>query len=263
MPRIWLLLLLLLPSLALAREEGRDWLQEGVARQKAGDLDGAIAAYEKAIAEKQVVPVAMFNLGTAYALKHQPDEAIAWLKRAAGAGFRSLKSLREDPDLAELRRHPRWGEVVAAVEQAAHPCQDQPIHRQLDFWVGEWDVLNPQGKHVGQSSVKIILGGCVILESWTSDLLGHGQSFNFYDAARKRWRQTWVDDSGGNIDFAGELHDGAMRFEGERPEPRTGLPHRLTFSRLPGGRVRQLAEVTRDGGKTWSVRYDFTYVPKR
>ena len=34
---------------------------------------------------------------------------------------------------------------------------------------------------------------------------------------------------------------------------------RLTFSPLAGGRVRQLAETTSDGGKSWVVQYDLTY----
>ena len=45
-----------------------------------------------------------------------------------------------------------------------HPCEGSAVNRQLDFWVGEWDVYAPQGHQVGTSSVQRILGGCVIFE---------------------------------------------------------------------------------------------------
>ncbi len=254
--------LLLAAAPALAQTQGSDWLSTGVARQKAHDLDGAIAAYQKAIAEKQAVPMAMYNLATVYALKKQPDQAIEWLKKAAAAGFHDLATIQKDTDLEELRKDPRWPDVLAALEKATHPCQGDPVHRELDFWVGEWNVFGAKGNHVGTSSVKPILGGCVILESWSGDLGSRGQSFNFWDADRKRWRQTWVDDSGGNLDYVGELEGAAMRFQGETPESGTNAKHRLTFFKLDGGKVRELAEASTDGGKTWVVRYDFTYVRK-
>ena len=36
-----------------------------------------------------------------------------------------------------------------------------------------------------------------------------GKSFNFYDQALKKWRQTWVDAGGNVTDLVGELKDGA------------------------------------------------------
>jgi hypothetical protein len=36
----------------------------------------------------------------------------------------------------------------------------------------------------------------------------------------------------------------------------------MTFSKLPGGKVRQLWEASSDGGASWAVSFDGTYVPK-
>ena len=38
---------------------------------------------------------------------------------------------------------------------------------------------------------------------------------------------------------------------------------RMTFSSEAGGAVRQLGEVSSDGGKSWSESFDFTYKPRR
>jgi len=37
------------------------------------------------------------------------------------------------------------------------------------------------------------------------------------------------------------------------------LTRRLRFYNLAPDRVRQLSEGSTDGGKTWTVEYDFTY----
>ncbi|MEW6208480.1 MAG: hypothetical protein AB1631_08935 [Acidobacteriota bacterium] len=38
---------------------------------------------------------------------------------------------------------------------------------------------------------------------------------------------------------------------------------RLTFFNLGADRVRQFSERSTDGGKTWAVGYDFTYIRKK
>jgi hypothetical protein len=62
--------------------------------------------------------------------------------------------------------------------------------RQLDFWVGEWDVYDPDGKHVHRSRIESTTGGRVILENWSGDGGLVGSSMNFYDAEDGRWHQT-------------------------------------------------------------------------
>lgn len=144
------------------------------------------------------------------------------------------------------------------------PCKSRPEHRQFDFWVGEWDVLNPQGQQAGTNSVQLILGDCVIFENWTGARGANGKSFNVYNAAKGKWQQTWVDNFGGILELFGEYKDGAMRLTGETKgtDGRVTLS-RLTFTKLDDGRVRQLWEQSVDGGKTWTVAFDGTYVRKK
>ncbi len=142
------------------------------------------------------------------------------------------------------------------------PC-DQPQFREFDFWVGEWDVTS-DGKKIAESSIRKIVGGCVIFENYTDPRGFSGKSFNFYDSTLKKWRQTWVD-SGGNVsEFSGEYKDGAMHYEGEshRRDGRRIL-RRMIVSNLGADRVRQYSENSVDGGKIWRTSYDFLYLRKK
>jgi hypothetical protein len=135
-------------------------------------------------------------------------------------------------------------------------------NRQFDFWIGEWNVQNPQGQQVGTSSIQRIENGCIILENWTGGQGGTGKSLNFYDGSIRKWRQTWADSDGDVSEFAGVYKEGAIRFEGESHSA-SGVTtkRRLTFFNLGPNRVRQFSEASNDG-KTWAVDYDFTYVRK-
>ena len=88
-----------------------------------------------------------------------------------------------DPDLASLAGEPRFQKLVAASQLAAEPCKDaqaNPQYRQLDFWVGEWDVFSGKQK-VGESSVQLILKDCVVFENWHGLQGGDGKSLNKYN----------------------------------------------------------------------------------
>jgi hypothetical protein len=144
------------------------------------------------------------------------------------------------------------------------PCKSRPEYRQFDFWVGEWDVRNPQGQQAGTNSVQLILGDCVVFENWTGARGGHGKSFNVYNAAKGKWQQTWVDNSGGVLELFGEYKDNQMRLTGERKGTDGSVTlQRLTFTKLADGGVRQLWDQSTDGGKTWTVAFDGTYVRKK
>ena len=62
----------------------------------------------------------------------------------------------------------------------------------------------------------------------------------------------------------GVYRDNAIRYEGEPAITNGGKTlSRLTFFKIDGNTVRQLAENSVDDGKTWTVRYDFKYVRKK
>lgn len=149
-----------------------------------------------------------------------------------------------------------------------HPCEGDPDYRKLDFWVGTWDVYdNHDGMLNGTDVVEKIVGGCALMENWReADGSGLGKSLFYYVKARKQWKQVWVTDAGPikEKQLIAELKDGGVRFQGEIPQL-DGRSHldRTTLTPLPGGRVHQVIEISRDAGKTWETVFDAEYRQRR
>jgi len=148
---------------------------------------------------------------------------------------------------------------MSAEEPLRSGCKDG-ASRQFDFWVGHWRVTE-HGKLAGDNRVEPILDGCALLENWTGAKGGAGKSLNFFDREDGLWHQTWVDRSGGALFLAGKFENGAMRLEGERAatSKQPATRHRITWTPLPGGKVRQLWESTPAGKNLWSTQFDGLY----
>lgn len=241
---------------------GRAWLRLGAAHHALGQYEWAAIALLRAV-EITKAPVAMYNLSCAYARLNNKDKAFEWLNKALNAGFAQISLLQQDEDLASLRGDARFKEALALGERVTKPCLHTPENRQFDFWAGEWDV-EMGGQQAGTNSVKQILDGCVIFENWAGARGGTGKSFNFYNAARRKWQQTWVDSTGSVLELAGEYKDGKMQFSGETLQTDgSTMQHRLTFFNLSTERVRQFWEQSTDGGKTWTIAFDGIYIRKK
>ncbi len=254
---------------AITRSEpsnARAWGRLGGALIGMGSYEQAAKALHKAV-EIASHPVDMYNLACAYSRLNDRDRAFEWLGKALAAGFPQPGVIAADPDLSNLREDARYKEIAARINKALRPCAQDPLHRQFDFWVGEWDVKatgNESGPSIGASRIEMVEDGCLILENWTGGGGSTGRSFNFYDRSLKKWRQVWVANSGGALDFTGEYKDNQMRYEGET----TGANgqktlQKLTFFNLGPDRLRQFWEQSADGGKTWSVAFDGTYIRKK
>lgn len=137
------------------------------------------------------------------------------------------------------------------------PCT-APEHRQFDFWLGDWDVRDGTGKLVGRNSITAVHKGCVLLESWNGDGGMTGTSLNLYSPERRKWRQTWVDSSGGVLEIEGGFADGRMVLTSA---PGSSI-NRITWQQLPDGRVRQLWEVSSDSGTNWKTAFDGYYTKR-
>ena len=148
--------------------------------------------------------------------------------------------------------------------KAQSPCKTDPNYRQFDFWVGNWEVRDPSGSRVlGSNRVTLEQDGCLIIEHWASARGGQtGTSFNYYDIRDSKWHQLYLDNSGNAGAFpamAGNLKDNRMvLLSDEKKSP----VFRWTWYVLSPGRVRQMAERSDDGEKTWRVIWDSVYVEK-
>jgi hypothetical protein len=149
-------------------------------------------------------------------------------------------------------------------EEQKSPCLDPKFH-QFDFWLGQWDVRRAGSTSAGHADSKIsqILGGCVILEEYSTPQGFSGKSFNMYDSASALWRQFWVDNAGNYIEYTGHLTNGAMEFEGQAGGAGGKELSRMRFTKRDADTVLQYIESSTDGGKTWSVYFDGIYTRKK
>ncbi len=153
--------------------------------------------------------------------------------------------------------------VPASAQQPtrADPCSS-PAHRAFDFWVGEWDVYNPQGALAGQNTIRVVHAGCALEERWTGASGVTGGSLNAYDPSTGTWRQSWVDSSGMVLELEGGPEGSDMVMSGRiRNADGTTSLHRITWSPMTGGAVRQHWQVSGDDGATWASLFDGTYRP--
>ena len=151
--------------------------------------------------------------------------------------------------------------VHADDEAAAQPLPcSSPEHRQLDFWLGEWDVTDARGTTVGRSRIEAILNGCALQENWEGANGWPGKSFNVYNRALGHWQQFWVSGWGSVTLFLGHTDEDRMVYVAETTD-REGRPaqRRMTLTRLGPDRVRQSTEMSYDDGRTWQPDYAFTY----
>lgn len=143
---------------------------------------------------------------------------------------------------------------------SATPACAQENSRQFDFWVGEWEVRDAEGRVAGVNRISSEEGGCVIVERWSAADGRTGQSLNYFDPAANRWKQTWVG-LGLLLHMEGSFSDGHMRLEGPLQYLGQGRVTTLrgTWTRLSDGRVRQHFEESEDGGKSWITWFDGYY----
>ena len=138
-----------------------------------------------------------------------------------------------------------------------------PAHRQFDFWLGEWDVATPQGTPAGSNRVERLLDGCALQEHWTAADGSKGTSLSSYDAVVRKWRQTFVDDTGQVLLLEGEFKDGKMVLQGEKTMGRQRSALQRISWQLAGDKVRQRWDISQDDGKTWSLLFEGVYTKKK
>ena len=150
------------------------------------------------------------------------------------------------------------------VPQMSASCSGEK-YRQFDFWLGDWELVGGDGKKSADDHVVMVLGGCGVQENWTGTKNGQGLSFSAYDPATRRWHQTLMDDGGAVLNLEGEFADGKMILVGTRPsqkEKGVTITHRIAWTPQPNHSVKQIWENSTNGGRTWRLVSEGTYVKK-
>jgi len=147
----------------------------------------------------------------------------------------------------------------------ASPCTASQ-QRQFDFWVGEWDLTWP-GQNGGISghgtnSIRRILDGCVVQETFSggTSMPLRGTSISTFDTRAGKWKQTWVDNEGGYLDFTGEFANGQMILQREATRPGgVKILQRMVWKNITANEFDWSWEASQDGGKTWQVNWPIHY----
>jgi tetratricopeptide (TPR) repeat protein len=250
-------------------DNARAWYRLGASLHGLGKQDEAIAAYQKcAQSVGGATGAAEYGIGVAYASKRDSENAFKYLQKSTEDGFNDAARLNSDEELSALRADARFAKVVEQANHNLKPCAYNPVNRQFDFWVGEWQVVTADGASpAGDSKIELILGDCVIQENWTSggNTGYEGKSYNIYNPDLHRWEQFWNDNAGGTIHFYGNLKDGVMDYYTDDIPQKDGtkLKRHLQFIPLAPDKVRQFSRGSTDNGKTWNVEYDFIYNRKK
>jgi hypothetical protein len=152
---------------------------------------------------------------------------------------------------------------------APDPCATAE-QKQIEFWVGDWNLTWP-GTNAGEvghgtNTIKRILDGCVVQESFSEEGSTplRGASVSIFDATAGKWKQTWVDNQGSYLDFVGELKDGQLTLQREAVAKNgTKILQRMVWKNITQNELDWSWEASQDGGKTWQVKWPIHYKRKR
>jgi len=138
----------------------------------------------------------------------------------------------------------------------AQSCESEEA-RQLDFWLGEWDLTWSSGS--GTNEITRRFGDCVIEENFEGNMpngIFKGHSVSVWSAQLGQWQQTWVDNQGGYLTFTGGIDEaGVMRLYGperEQPDGKTVVT-RMSWVDVTEDAFDWHWERSFDGGGTWEM----------
>jgi len=152
----------------------------------------------------------------------------------------------------------------AADQSPPSPCAASEF-RQMDFWVGSWDVRWDAGAGMaagkGTNTITRAYGDCVIQEAFdggptTGNLIGH--SVSTYHAPIKKWRQTWVDNQGGYFALVGGPEGETFVLVSSRLQDNTPV-QRMVFENIKANALTWRWQKTTDAGKSWSDQWVIHY----
>ena len=149
------------------------------------------------------------------------------------------------------------------------PCA-APEQKQLEFWVGDWDLAWPgqkQGEIAhGTNHIRRVLDTCVVEENFSGEKAMHlrGMSLSIFDTRSRKWKQTWVDNEGGYLDLVGEFKEGQMILARDNVRPDgTKVIQRMVFKNIQPNEFDWSWESSTDAGKTWQVLWPIHYKRKK
>jgi len=251
------------------KNSAMEWNRLAICCQALADFKKAVEYYNKSLQLNPSSPLdqqILYRLSKTYMSTRDENNAMNNLQKAVEKGYSNFVDMDTASEFLSLHSKGEFKLIVIKAKNNAFPCMNDPHNREFDFWVGEWNAyITGTNILVGHSVIEKASGDCMILENWTSVRMPfNGKSMNFINPETKKWEQVWVGSNGGGNQVGkfinGEYKDSVMRFEFQTTDAQNNkLIGRFSFFNQGPRQVRQLNETSSDGGKTWTIVYDFTY----
>ena len=151
-----------------------------------------------------------------------------------------------------------------SVGAAPQSC-DGPEYHQFDFFEGEWDAYDfgVPDSIIAHNTVTPMLGGCAMREVYVQGDGVQGESFSMFDASRHLWHQSWVTNHGALLLLDGRLDAGRMVLTATEHDKKGGSSLLRGIWIPQHGAVRETAQRSKDGGKTWEPVFDIVFRPHK
>jgi hypothetical protein len=85
-----------------------------------------------------------------------------------------------------------------------------------------------------------------------------GESFTTYDATRQLWHQSWVTNRGELLILEGRQEGKRIVLSGVDRDAKGQRTIEVSWE-PQGTEVREIARISRDGGKTWTPMFDIVF----
>lgn len=145
--------------------------------------------------------------------------------------------------------------------------EDSEPEQYFDFWLGEWDLTwedadGTEGK--GTNHIEWVLDDKVIKENFKAHTGAYkgfiGKSYSVYKSRTGEWKQTWVDNSGGYLDFTGKFTENKRIFKRKGVDPQgEEILQRMVFYDITENSLTWDWEKSEDKGQTWQLQWRIYY----
>ncbi len=142
---------------------------------------------------------------------------------------------------------------------AGAPCVGE-AYQQFNFWLGHWEVRNPDGKKAGTNQIKKVYDGCVLTEHYSNLQGPYGSSLSMYDRTTGKWHQTWGDKSGLRLQLEGQVVAERMVLSGATLDDKgQSVLHQIAWTPNENGTVTQHWQVKSPDKSGWDTLFKGTY----
>lgn len=153
---------------------------------------------------------------------------------------------------------------------AGLPCIAQNTASDLDFWLGEWNLRwsdTDSTEASGTNSITRELNDKVISEHFQATdgkFAGfEGRSWSVLDARTQTWKQTWVDNQGGYLDFTGGKDGDTVVFQRQLAgKDGNTIRQKMVFHDIGPRQFTWDWMRSNDDGQSWQLAWRIYYTRK-